>query len=164
MSNKMRKFAGTKLLFMEKEEKYKLLKQQIEALVAGEDDSVSVMANVSAAIHQEMGFFWTGFYIVKGDELHLGPFQGSVACMHIPFGRGVCGTAWQRAETIVVPDVEQFPGHIACSSLSRSEIVVPLFNTSREVVAVLDIDSRELNTFDDIDRYWLELIVRVVMV
>ena len=160
----MRKFAGTKLLFMEKEEKYKLLKQQIEALVAGEDDSVSVMANVSAAIHQEMGFFWTGFYIVKGEELHLGPFQGSVACMHIPFGRGVCGTAWQRAETIVVPDVEQFPGHIACSSLSRSEIVVPLFNTSREVVAVLDIDSRELNTFDDIDRYWLELIVRVVMV
>lgn len=153
-----------KYFAMEKEEKYKLLKQQIEALVAGEDDSVSVMANVSAAIHQEMGFFWTGFYIVKGDELHLGPFQGSVACMHIPFGRGVCGTAWQRAETIVVPDVEQFPGHIACSSLSRSEIVVPLFNTSREVVAVLDIDSRELNTFDDIDRDWLEQIVRVVMV
>lgn len=153
-----------KYFAMEKEEKYKLLKQQIEALVAGEDDSVSVMANVSAAIHQEMGFFWTGFYIVKGDELHLGPFQGSVACMHIPFGRGVCGTAWQRAETIVVPDVEQFPGHIACSSLSRSEIVVPIFNASREVVAVLDIDSRELNTFDDIDRDWLEQIVRVVMV
>jgi GAF domain-containing protein len=151
-----------KYFAMEKEEKYKLLKQQIEALVAGEDDSVSVMANVSAAIHQEMGFFWTGFYIVKGEELHLGPFQGSVACMHIPFGRGVCGTAWQRAETIVVPDVEQFPGHIACSSLSRSEIVVPLFNTSREVVAVLDIDSRELNTFDDIDRYWLEQIVQVI--
>jgi GAF domain-containing protein len=151
-----------KYFAMEKEEKYKLLKQQIEALVAGEDDSVSVMANVSAAIHQEMGFFWTGFYIVKGEELHLGPFQGSVACMHIPFGRGVCGTAWQRAETIVVPDVEQFPGHIACSSLSRSEIVVPLFNTSREVVAVLDIDSRELNTFDDIDRYWLEQIVKVI--
>lgn len=153
-----------KYFAMEKEEKYKLLKQQIEALVAGEDDSVSVMANVSAAIHQEMGFFWTGFYIVKGDELHLGPFQGSVACMHIPFGRGVCGTAWQRAETIVVPDVEQFPGHIACSSLSRSEIVVPLFNASHDVVAVLDIDSRELNTFDDIDRDWLEQIVRVVMV
>ena len=153
-----------KYFAMEKEEKYRLLKQQIEALVAGEDDAVSVMANVSAAIHQEMGFFWTGFYIVKGEELHLGPFQGSVACMHIPFGRGVCGTAWQRAETIVVPDVEQFPGHIACSSLSRSEIVVPLFNASHEVVAVLDIDSRELNTFDDIDRYWLELIVRVVMV
>ena len=153
-----------KYFAMEKEEKYKLLKQQIEALVAGEDDSVSVMANVSAAIHQEMGFFWTGFYIVKGDELHLGPFQGSVACMHIPFGRGVCGTAWQRAETIVVPDVEQFPGHIACSSLSRSEIVVPLFNASHDVVAVLDIDSRELNTFDDTDCDWLEQIVRVVMV
>ena len=153
-----------KYFAMEKEEKYKLLKQQIEALVAGEDDSVSVMANVSAAIHQEMGFFWTGFYIVKGEELHLGPFQGSVACMHIPFGRGVCGTAWQRAETIVVPDVEQFPGHIACSSLSRSEIVVPLFNASHDVVAVLDIDSRELNTFDDTDRDWLEQIVRVVMV
>ena len=153
-----------KYFAMEKEEKYKLLKQQIEALVAGEDDSVSVMANVSAAIHQEMGFFWTGFYIVKGEELHLGPFQGSVACMHIPFGRGVCGTAWQRAENIVVPDVEQFPGHIACSSLSRSEIVVPLFNASHDVVAVLDIDSRELNTFDDIDRDWLEQIVRVVMV
>lgn len=153
-----------KYFAMEKEEKYKLLKQQIEALVAGEDDAVSVMANVSAAIHQEMGFFWTGFYIVKGEELHLGPFQGSVACMHIPFGRGVCGTAWQRAETIVVPDVEQFPGHIACSSLSRSEIVVPIFNASHDVVAVLDIDSRELNTFDDIDRYWLELIVRDVMV
>ena len=151
-----------KYFAMEKEEKYKLLKQQIEALVAGEDDSVSVMANVSAAIHQEMGFFWTGFYIVKGEELHLGPFQGSVACMHIPFGRGVCGTAWQRAETIVVPDVEQFPGHIACSSLSRSEIVVPLFNASHDVVAVLDIDSRELNTFDDIDRYWLEQIVKVI--
>ena len=151
-----------KYFAMEKEEKYKLLKQQIEALVAGEDDAVSVMANVSAAIHQEMGFFWTGFYIVKGEELHLGPFQGSVACMHIPFGRGVCGTAWQRAETIVVPDVEQFPGHIACSSLSRSEIVVPLFNASHEVVAVLDIDSRELNTFDDIDRYWLEQIVKVI--
>lgn len=153
-----------KYFAMEKEEKYKLLKQQIEALVAGEVDSVSVMANVSAAIHQEMGFFWTGFYIVKGEELHLGPFQGSVACMHIPFGRGVCGTAWQRAETIVVPDVEQFPGHIACSSLSRSEIVVPLFNASHDVVAVLDIDSRELNSFDDIDRDWLEQIVRVVMV
>jgi len=147
---------------MEKEEKYKLLKQQIESLVAGEDDSVSVMANVCAAIHQEMGFFWTGFYIVKGHELRLGPFQGPVACMHIPFGRGVCGTTWQRAETIVVPDVEEFPGHIACSSLSRSEIVVPVFNAMNEVVAVLDIDSRELNTFDDVDRHWLEQIVKVI--
>lgn len=103
---------------MEKEEKYRLLLKQISALIDGETDAVSVMANVCAAIHETMGFFWTGFYIVKDNELHLGPFQGPVACMHIPYGRGVCGTAWQRGETIVVPDVEQFPGHIACSSLS----------------------------------------------
>ena len=147
---------------MNKQEKYQLLLKQIEALVAGETYRVSVMANVSAAIHEAMGFFWTGFYVVQDDELHLGPFQGSVACMHIPFGRGVCGTAWQRAETVVVPDVEQFPGHIACSSLSRSEIVVPVFNEARAVVAVLDIDSRDLNTFDDTDRQWLERIVALL--
>ena len=147
---------------MNKQEKYQLLLKQIEALVAGETDRVSVMANVSAAIHEAMGFFWTGFYVVQDDELHLGPFQGSVACMHIPFGRGVCGTAWQRAETVVVPDVEQFPGHIACSNLSRSEIVVPVFNEARAVVAVLDIDSRDLNTFDDTDRQWLERIVALL--
>ena len=94
--------------------------------------------------------------------MRLGPFQGSVACMHIPFGRGVCGTAWQRQETIIVPDVEEFPGHIACSSLSRSEIVVPVFNVSNEVVAVLDIDSRDLNTFDEIDKKWLEEIVKLL--
>ena len=144
---------------MEKEEKYRLLTEQVRSLIAGETDSVSVMANVSAAIHETMGFFWTGFYMVHGDELRLGPFQGSVACMHIPFGRGVCGTAWQRKETVVVPDVEAFPGHIACSSLSRSEIVVPVFNATNEVVAVLDIDSRDLNTFDEIDKKWLEDIV-----
>ena len=125
------------------------------------------MANVSAAIHEEMGFFWTGFYVVKekengeGKELRLGPFQGSVACMHIPFGRGVCGTAWQRQKTIIVPDVEQFPGHIACSSLSRSEIVVPLFSKEGEVTAVLDIDSKELATFDETDRRHLETICRL---
>lgn len=145
---------------MEKEEKYRLLTEQVRSLIAGETDSVSVMANVSAAIHETMGFFWTGFYMVHGDELRLGPFQGSVACMHIPFGRGVCGTAWQRKETVVVPDVEAFPGHIACSSLSRSEIVVPVFNATNEVVAVLDIDSRDLNTFDEIDKKWLEDIVK----
>ena len=148
---------------MEKEEKYKLLASQVAALIAGEDDRVSVMANVSAAIHETMGFFWTGFYVVNGDELRLGPFQGSVACMHIPFGRGVCGTAWQRAETVVVPDVEQFPGHIACSSLSRSEIVVPVFDKSHEVVAVLDIDSHELSTFDEVDKVWLEQIVSLLV-
>ena len=144
---------------MEKDEKYRLLTAQVKALVEGEDDEISLMANISAAIHETMGFFWTGFYIVKGNELRLGPFQGPVACMHIPFGRGVCGSAWQRAETIVVPDVEQFPGHIACSSLSHSEIVVPVFDSQHEVKAVLDIDSTNLSTFDDTDRRWLEQIV-----
>ena len=143
---------------MNKVEKYQLLTEQIKALVEGETDVVAVMANVAAAIHETMGFFWTGFYRVVGDELVLGPFQGPVACMHIAFGRGVCGTAWQRQETIVVPDVEQFSGHIACSSLSRSEIVVPVFSQAGKVVAVLDIDSRELATFDDTDRQYLETI------
>lgn len=155
---------------MEKEEKYRLLLAQVTSLVEGEDDEVSVMANVSAAIHETMGFFWTGFYVVKpvtagGDakeELRLGPFQGPVACMHIGYGRGVCGTAWQRAETVVVPDVEAFPGHIACSSLSRSEIVVPVFDARHRVKAVLDIDSRELGTFDEVDARWLEQIVGVL--
>ncbi len=143
---------------MNKEEKYRLLTEQIRSLIEGETDLVAVMANVCAAIHETMGFWWTGFYRVIGDELVLGPFQGPVACMHIPFGRGVCGTAWQRRETIVVPDVEQFPGHIACSSLSRSEIVVPLFDKSGTVFAVLDIDSKELATFDEIDQKYLEKI------
>ena len=147
---------------MEKEEKYQLLFEQIKALVEGETDVVAVMANVAAAIHETMGFFWTGFYSVVREELVLGPFQGPVACMHIPFGRGVCGTAWQRRETIVVPDVELFPGHIACSSLSRSEIVVPVFSQTGEVAAVLDIDSRELATFDDTDRRYLEMICREI--
>ena len=144
---------------MEKEKRYQELAKQISALIEGETDSVSVMANVSAAIQEAMGFFWTGFYIVKDNELRLGPFQGSVACMHIPFGRGVCGTSWQRKSTVIVPDVEEFPGHIACSSLSRSEIVVPVFDTNGNVTAVLDIDSRELNTFDEVDQCWLERIV-----
>ena len=147
---------------MEKEEKYRLLTEQIKALVEGETDSVAVMANVCAAIHETMGFFWTGFYIVKGEELRLGPFQGSVACMHIGYGRGVCGTAWQQCQTQVVPDVELFPGHIACSSLSRSEIVVPVFSQANEVVAVLDIDSRDLSTFDDTDRQYLEGICKMI--
>ena len=147
---------------MSKQEKYELLKEQIQALTKGETDEVAVMANVAAAIHEAMGFFWTGFYRVVGDELVLGPFQGPVACVHIGYGRGVCGTAWQRRETIVVPDVEQFPGHIACSSLSRSEIVVPVFSKEGEVVAVLDIDSRDLNTFDDLDRQYLEKIAELV--
>ena len=141
-----------------KHEKYALLVEQIRSLIDGETDSVAVMANVCAAIHETMGFFWTGFYRVVDHELLLGPFQGPVACMHIGYGRGVCGTAWKLQQTIVVPDVEQFPGHIACSSLSRSEIVVPVFSKSGEVMAVLDIDSKELATFDDTDRHYLEQI------
>ena len=143
---------------MEKSKKYRLLTEQVRSLIEGETDTVAIMANVCAAIHETMGFFWTGFYRVVGNELVLGPFQGPVACMHIGFGRGVCGTAWQQQQTIVVPDVEQFPGHIACSSLSRSEIVVPLFSKDGEVMAVLDIDSQELATFDDTDRQYLETI------
>jgi len=139
-----------------KAEKYQLLTEQIRALIEGETDCVAVMANVCAAIHETMGFWWTGFYRVIDGELVLGPFQGPVACMHIGFGKGVCGTAWKEQHTVVVPDVEQFPGHIACSSLSRSEIVVPVFSKSGEVVAVLDIDSKELATFDDIDQQYLE--------
>ena len=145
-----------------KEEKYKLLVSQIASLIDGESDQIAVMANVSAAIHQSMGFWWTGFYRVIGDELVLGPFQGPVACMHIPYGKGVCGTAWQRAATVIVPDVEQFPGHIACSSESRSEIVVPVFGPEGKVIAVLDIDSTQLSTFDDTDRQYLEQICRLI--
>jgi GAF domain-containing protein len=145
-------------------EKYELLTEQIKALTEGETDVIAVMANVCAAIHETMGFFWTGFYRVKDDELVLGPFQGPVACMHIGFGRGVCGSAWKQCQTIVVPDVEQFPGHIACSSLSRSEIVVPLLSDDGIVRAVLDIDSKELNTFDDTDRRYLEAICKTIAV
>jgi len=147
---------------MTKEHIYQNLLPQIKALIEGEDDAVSVMANISAALHEAMSFFWIGFYVVHGSELHLGPFQGSVACYRIPYGKGVCGTAWQRAETIIVDDVEQFPGHIACNSLSRSEIVVPVKNASGEVTAVLDIDSTELSSFDATDRYWLEQITALL--
>ena len=118
------------------------------------------MANLSAAIHEAMGFWWTGFYIEHDGMLRLGPFQGPVACYRIPHGRGVCGTAYERRETVIVPDVEQFPGHIACSSLSRSEIVVPVFAADGSVRAVLDIDSKDLGTFDETDRKYLEEIVR----
>ena len=145
-----------------KEEKYELLVSQIRALIEGENDVIAVMSNVAAAIHQTMGFWWTGFYRVKNEELVLGPFQGPVACMHIPYGKGVCGTAWQRAETVVVEDVEQFPGHIACSSESKSEIVVPVFDGDGKVTAVLDIDSEKLATFDDTDRRYLEEICKLL--
>ena len=144
---------------MEKTEKYRLLERQVAALLEGETDVIAKMANVAAVLHETFGFWWTGFYRVADDELVLGPFQGPVACMHIPFGKGVCGTAWKRNETVVVPDVEQFPGHIACSSASRSEIVVPVHGPDGTVTAVLDIDSDRLATFDEEDRVWLEKIV-----
>ena len=144
-----------------KRDKYSLVYKQVEALLEGEDDCIANMSNIAALLHGTFGFWWTGFYVVKGNELVLGPFQGPVACSRIPFGRGVCGTAWKRKESIVVPDVEQFPGHIACSSLSRSEIVVPVLRGGN-VIALIDIDSKELNTFDGIDREHLERIADLI--
>lgn len=141
----------------DKQKIYESLYRQIESVIEGEDDAIANMANASSLIHEAFGFWWTGFYIVKDGVLVLGPFQGPVACTRIPFGKGVCGTAWERQETIVVPDVHLFPGHIACSSLSRSEIVVPIFDGTT-VKAVLDIDSKELATFDETDSHWLERI------
>ncbi|MBQ7671451.1 MAG: GAF domain-containing protein [Paludibacteraceae bacterium] len=146
---------------MNKAEKYQHLLPQIEALVAGETDSIAKMANVAAALHETFGFWWTGFYRVVNDELVLGPFQGPIACTRIRYGRGVCGTSWQQEETIVVPNVHEFPGHIACSSASNSEIVVPLIRDN-SVIAVLDIDSTEFGTFDQTDKAYLEQIVRLL--
>ncbi len=144
-----------------KAERYALLTQQIEAVVAGENDLIARMANVASMIHHTFGFWWTGFYRVVGNELILGPFQGPLACTRIAFGRGVCGTAWRDEQTIVVPDVEQFEGHIACSSASRSEIVVPL-RKEGAIIGVLDIDSCDVATFDSVDQEWLEQIVALV--
>lgn len=147
-----------------KQELYSTLEAQLNALIEGEHDEVGIMANAAALLHEAMGerFFWTGFYVVKNGELALGPFQGSVACMHIAQGRGVCGTAWKERRTIVVDDVELFPGHIACSALSRSEIVVPLIDGVQRVRAVLDIDSRNRAAFDDIDKAGLEKIAAIL--
>ena len=138
-----------------KEEKYQHFLPDWELLISGETDETAILANTSAALREAFEFFWVGFYMVKNGELVLGPFQGSVACYRIRKGRGVCGTAWAEARTQVVPDVEQFPGHIACSSLSKSEIVVPIFHGD-EVIGVLDIDSDQLATFDETDRIYLE--------
>src|ERR1017187_6583428 len=144
-----------------KEEAYQSLLPQIKGLLAGETDLVANLANVVAALKEQFQWFWVGFYIVKGDELVLGPFQGPVACTRIKKGRGVCGSCWQAAATLIVPDVEKFPGHIACSSLSKSEIVVPVIKDG-EVVAVLDVDSEEYNFFDDTDKQFLEEIVGLI--
>lgn len=135
--------------------KYRELLPQIAALCSGENNLIAKLANTSAALRMCFDFFWVGFYLVEGEELVLGPFQGDIACTRIAYGRGVCGTAWQKQETIIVPDVELFPGHIACSSLSKSEIVVPLYQDGR-IIGVLDIDSDELNTFDTTDAHYLE--------
>ena len=145
----------------DKEALYKEILPQAKSLLEGETDEVACMANLSALLHHAFGFWWTGFYRVVGDELVLGPFQGPVACIHIPYGKGVCGTAWKRGETVGVPDGEEFPGHIACSSESRSEIVVPVWRDGR-VTAVLDIDSRDLAAFDDTDRLYLETLISTV--
>lgn len=141
-----------------KEEQYESLIPQIKGLLEGEPDLVANLANVAAALKEQFGWFWVGFYLVKQDELVLGPFQGPVACTRIRYGKGVCGSSWAQGKTLIVPDVEKFPGHIACSSLSRSEIVVPVIREGR-VVAVLDVDSSALNEFDTTDQRYLESIV-----
>lgn len=138
-----------------KQEQYETLLPQITSLVEGESDPIANMANMAAALKQTFNFFWVGFYIVKENTLVLGPFQGPIACTRIRYGKGVCGTAWKEAKTQIVPDVDQFPGHIACSSDSKSEIVIPLFK-GEEIIGVLDIDSSSLNSFDQIDAFYLE--------
>ena len=146
---------------MSKQDDYKLLLSQVKAMVKDESDPVANMANVAALIQEAFHFWWTGFYRVIGEQLVLGPFQGPVACTRIGFGKGVCGTSWKEKKTLVVEDVEQFPGHIACSSESKSEIVVPLLKNG-EVIGVLDIDSERLATFDAVDKEWLEQIAEEI--
>jgi len=152
MSDDLQIISGPKV------QQYESLLPQIEALLNGEPDLVANLANTVAALKEQFGWLWVGFYLVKENELVLGPFQGPVACTRISKGRGVCGTSWETAKTLIVPDVEKFPGHIACSSLSRSEIVVPVIRQNK-VVAVLDVDSSEYNQFDSTDQQWLEKII-----
>ncbi|OIQ63380.1 free methionine-R-sulfoxide reductase [mine drainage metagenome] len=146
----------------DKAEQYESLLPQIEALFQGEPDLIANLANICAALKEQFKWFWVGFYMVKNNELVLGPFQGPVACTRIGLGKGVCGAAWQQAETLIVPDVDAFPGHIACSSLSKSEIVVPVFNNVKKVVAVLDVGSEAFEQFDKTDAHYLEQIVKLV--
>lgn len=147
---------------LSKKDKYEQLVPQIKALLTGETDEIANMANVAAALKTCFNFFWVGFYIVKQNELVLGPFQGPVACTRIQLGKGVCGTSWKQKETLIVPNVDEFPGHIACSAFSKSEIVLPLFNQNKEVLGVLDVDSEELNTFDAIDEQYLTQIIALL--
>ncbi|MDD2792048.1 MAG: GAF domain-containing protein [Sediminibacterium sp.] len=144
-----------------KAEQYEALIPQIKGLLEGETDLIANLANTAAALKEQFGWFWIGFYLMKQNELVLGPFQGPVACTRIRKGRGVCGSSWANASTLIVPDVEKFPGHIACSSLSKSEIVVPLFKAG-EVAGVLDVDSNEYNSFDETDQHYLEQIVALL--
>ena len=144
-----------------KEEQYQSLLPQVEGLLTGETDLIANMANVAAALKEQFRWFWVGFYVVKNDELVLGPFQGPVACTRIKKGRGVCGSCWQEAKTLIVPDVEKFPGHIACSSISKSEIVIPVVKDN-EVVAVLDVDSEDYNSYDETDKHYLEMVVKLI--
>lgn len=146
---------GTKM------EQYEALIPQIKGLLEGENDLIANLANVAAALKEQFNWLWVGFYLVKNDELVLGPFQGPVACTRIKKGRGVCGSSWAQQKTLIVPDVEKFPGHIACSSASKSEIVIPIFSNN-EVVAVLDVDSKELDTFDTVDQLYLEQVVTLI--
>lgn len=155
MAEKLEIIQGTKV------ERYEGLFPQIKSVVEAETDLIANMANIATMLHETFGFWWTGFYRVLDEQLVLGPFQGPLACTRIRKGRGVCGTAWQKGETLIVPDVDKFPGHIACSSASRSEIVVPVWHNS-DVVAVLDIDSTDLDTFDETDRLWLERIIALL--
>ena len=145
----------------DKATQYKSLIPQIEALLTGEDDLIANLANICAALKEQFNWFWVGFYMIKNNELVLGPFQGPVACTRIAIGKGVCGTAWQNAETLIVNDIDEFPGHIACSSFSRSEIVIPLFNNN-EVIGVLDVDSEHLAYFDETDALYLKQIIKLV--
>ena len=147
---------------LSKEEKYKALLPQLKGLVSYETDLNANLANLTAALKTTFNFFWVGFYLVKEDELVLGPFQGPIACTRIAKGRGVCGTSWEKAKTIVVPDVDEFPGHIACSSASKSEIVLPIFNQKKEVVMILDVDSELLSTFDEIDEKYLSEVTALI--
>ena len=144
-----------------KTERYKTLMPQIESLVTGEPDLIANLSNITAALKQTFGFFWVGFYLVKGNELVLGPFQGPIACTRIAFGKGVCGASWKEKKIILVPNVDEFPGHIACSSDSKSEIVLPAFN-NEQVFLVLDVDSDQLNDFDETDRQQLGRLMKVI--